>query len=98
MAGVDKNRRVEVPGVSLNVSVVVGGKNVRNAVVAIHHANLVVMVFYDNGGDGLPAACSMTVEQAKRFTNEVRETYQAIADDAKIDQLEREFGENSDEL
>ncbi len=91
MAGVDKNRRIVVPGNSLEVSYVVGGKRAKNGVLAIAHADRIVMIFYDNE-DGLPAACSMTVEQAKQFTREVRETYQAIADDAKIAQLEREFG------
>ena len=91
MAGVDKNRRVMVPGTSLEVSYVVGGKNVKNAVIAIRLADRIVMVFYDDK-EGLPSACSMTVEQAKRFTRDVRATYQAIADDAQIAQLEREFG------
>jgi hypothetical protein len=95
VAGVNKNRKVTVPGQVLEVSYVAGGDQVRNAVVAIPHADRIVMVFYAKDS-GPPSAWSMTTGEANKFTEDVKAAYLAIADDAKIAQLEREFGAKDD--
>lgn len=89
MAGI--NRKVMVPGKSLEVSYVAGGETVRNSVLAIPHADRIIMVFYAKES-GPPSAWSMTIEEARKFAADVKLAYQAIADDAKIAQLEKEFG------
>ena len=93
MAGV--NRKVMVPGKSLEVSYVAGGETVRNSVLAIPHADRIIMVFYAKES-GPPSAWSMTMEEARKFAADVKLAYQAIADDAKIAQLEKEFGDEGD--
>lgn len=95
MAGVNKNRKVTVPGQVLEVSYVAGGDQVRNAVVAIPHADRIIMVFYAKDS-GPPSAWSMTTGEANKFAEDVKAAYLAIADDAKIAQLEREFGAKDD--
>jgi hypothetical protein len=90
------NRKVMVPGQSLEVSYVAGGDQIRNSVIAIPHAERIIMVFFAKDS-GSPSAWSMTTQEAMKFSGDVKAAYQAIADDAKIEQLEREFGGNSDE-
>ena len=90
------NRKVMVPGQSLEVSYVAGGDQIRNSVIAIPHADRIIMVFYAKDS-GAPSAWSMTTQEAMKFSDDVKAAYQALADDAKIEQLEREFGGNSDE-
>jgi hypothetical protein len=81
-----------VPGKSLEVSYVAGGETVRNSVVAIPHADRIIMVFYAKES-GPPSAWSMSREEAMKFAADVKLAYLAIADDAKIAQLEKEFDE-----
>jgi hypothetical protein len=76
----------------LEVSYVAGGDQIRNSVIAIPHAEKVIMVFFARES-GAPSAWSMTNDEAKKFANDVREAHQAIADDAKIAQLESEFND-----
>ena len=92
----NKNRKVTVPGRVLEVSYVAGGDQVKNAVIAIPHADRIIMVFYAKDS-GPPSAWSMTTVEANQFAEDVKAAYLAIADDVKIAQLEREFGGNNDE-
>lgn len=97
MAGVsrDKNRKVVVPGRSLGVSYVIGDTDVKNAVIAIPHADRIIMVFYAKD-DGPPSAWAMTDEEAIKFAADVKAAHLAIADDSKIAQLEKELGDGEE--
>jgi hypothetical protein len=83
-------RKIFVPGVPLEVSEVAGDIT-KTAVIAIPHGERVVMVLYNR--NGAPTAWSMTQVEADRFAAAVREAHQAIEDDAKIAELEKDFGD-----
>lgn len=86
MAGV--NRKVMVPGQPLDVSRILEDVT-KNAVIYIPHEGKVILVFLSP--TSLPSAWSMTYDQAAQFSIDVRQAYQAIVDDTKIAQMEREF-------
>ena len=93
MAGV--KRKIYVPGTTLELATVVFDE-ARNRILAISHEDGVIMVILTRD------RCSahlMNQTQAKRFSADVLRLHQAIADDAKISQMEQEFrdGEEDDE-
>jgi len=99
VAGVSgsKNRKVSVPGRALEVSYVVGSnQQIKNAVIAIPHAERIIMVFYAKD-DKPPSAWSMTNDEAIRFSEDVKAAHLAISDDSKIAQLEKDLEGNGEE-
>ena len=89
------NRKVTVPGEPLSVEEILTDV-AKNSVFAIFHQGRVVLLFQGHKGNK-SAAWSLTMEEADKITAHVREAHRAIADDAKIAQLEREFGSDDDQ-
>jgi hypothetical protein len=82
-------RRVSVPGDPLEVSTILTD-DTNNVVLSIPVNNRVVVIFTSTLGN--PTARIMTYEEAAGFTAEILGAYQALNDDVKIQQMERDFG------
>ena len=81
-------RRVQVPGEPLDVTVILTDA-AKNRVLAIHRNGDVFVLFTSMTGE--PTARVMGVAEFKVFSAEVIGAYEALTDDAKIRELEKEF-------
>lgn len=84
----ESNRKVYVPGISLEVQTIIVDKQ-KNSVIAVAHDGKVIVVFFSRQHG--PSARVMTEDQARKFGKELLEAHQAINDDALIAQMEKEF-------
>lgn len=85
------NRKIVVPGVALNYTTIITDA-ANNAVIAIPHSGEVIVVFFSK--DKGKSVRVMTTQQADKFSKDLIRAHQAINDDAKIAQMEKEFGED----
>lgn len=79
-------RRIIVPGRSIEATIVVRDL-AANMVLAIPINGEVVVVFVSPK----PTSMVMSVEQAQKFTKEIRDAYQSFRDEAVLKQMEKEF-------
>lgn len=90
-----KDRKIYVPGVPVEVSVIVsdaakstGAQSMAHPVVlAIQFRGAVVVLFVGEE----PTARAMSIEQARNFQKQIRAVHQAIGDDVKIERMEKDF-------
>lgn len=83
-------RKIAIPGRKIEAHTILVDAS-KNCVVAVPHAGEIVVVFHPSKGDQTPSARVMTYEQAREFADEVTRAHQAISDDAKISEMEKEF-------
>ena len=81
-------RRVQVPGEPLDVAVILTDA-AKNRVLAVHKDGKVIVVFTSMTGE--PTARAMGSAEFKIFASEVIGAYEALTDDVKIRELEKEF-------
>lgn len=82
-----KRRSVQAPGRSADVSVIFRDA-AKYAVLAVVHAQEVIVLFTAPNGH---TARVMSFAEAKKFTDDVRDAYQAFVDDSHISRMEKEF-------
>lgn len=83
-----ERRKVRVPGEDLKVSVILTDA-ARNRVLAVTVGGKVVVMLTSAVGD--PVARLMGEAEFKEFASSVIAAYDALNDDAKIQEMEKEF-------
>lgn len=80
-------RKITVPGTTLEIRNILKTNN--TAIMACMHKDEMIMIFF--APDFTPSARAMSLGQARQFIKDVTEAHQAITDDEKIAEMEKEF-------